>query len=79
MVMSAIRKRCIEAVAGVLAVALMTLGSAEASVVASVDRSDIELNESFTLKITVDTAIDSEPDASAALERAGHPRRRSPD
>ncbi len=65
MVMSAIRKRCSEAVAGVLAIALMTLGSAEASVIASVDRSDIELNESFTLKITVDTAIDSEPDASA--------------
>ncbi len=36
-----------------------------AAVVASVDRADIELNESFTLKITVDTAIDLEPDASA--------------
>jgi len=46
-------------------VALLTLGTAEASVIASVDRSDIELNESFTLKITVDTAIDTEPDASA--------------
>jgi hypothetical protein len=39
--------------------------AAEAAVVASVDRADIELNESFTLKITVDTAIDTEPDASA--------------
>ncbi len=46
-------------------VALLTLGMAEASVIASVDRADIELNESFTLKITVDTAIDTEPDASA--------------
>jgi len=39
-----------------------------AAVVASVDRADVELNESFTLKVTVDTAIDTEPDASA-LER----------
>jgi len=46
-------------------VALLTLGMAEASVIASVDRADIELNESFTLKITVDTAIDTVPDASA--------------
>lgn len=36
-----------------------------AAVTASVDRSNIELNESFTLKVTVDTAIDTEPDASA--------------
>jgi len=41
--------------------------SAGAAVVASVDRTDVELNESFTLKVTVDTAIDTEPDA-AALE-----------
>lgn len=38
---------------------------AVAAVTASVDRSNIELNESFTLKVTVDTAIDTEPDASA--------------
>ena len=38
------------------------------AVTASVDRSNIELNESFTLKVIVDTAIDTEPDASA-LER----------
>ena len=37
----------------------------EAAVIASIDRSRIELNESFTLKVTVDTAIDVEPDASA--------------
>lgn len=40
---------------------------AMAAVVASVDRPEVELNESFTLKITVDTAIDVEPDV-AALE-----------
>lgn len=65
MVMSTKRKRWIQTVSGVWVVALLTLGIAEASVIASVDRSDIELNESFTLKITVDTAIDTEPDASA--------------
>ena len=58
-------KRRIKSVAGAWMLALMTIGSAEAAVIASVDRSDIELNESFTLKITVDTAIDIEPDASA--------------
>ncbi len=65
MVMRTKRKRRIKAVSNLLIVALLTLGTAEASVIASVDRSDIELNESFTLKITVDTAIDTEPDASA--------------
>lgn len=39
--------------------------AAVAAVTASVDRSNIELNESFTLKVIVDTAIDTEPDASA--------------
>ncbi|HEX7719324.1 MAG TPA: BatD family protein, partial [Woeseiaceae bacterium] len=34
-------------------------------VVASIDRDTIELNESFTLKVLVDTAIDREPDAAA--------------
>lgn len=58
-------KRWIKAVSAALLFAVMTFGSAQAAVIASVDRSDIELNESFTLKITVDTAIDTEPDASA--------------
>lgn len=40
----------------------------QAAVIASVDRATVELNESFTLKITVDTAIDTEPDASAVEE-----------
>ena len=65
MVMRTKRKRRIRAASYLLMVALLTLGTAEASVIASVDRSDIELNESFTLKITVDTAIDTEPDSSA--------------
>jgi BatD DUF11 like domain len=37
--------------------------NALAAVVATVDRADVEINESFTLKVTVDT--DVEPDASA--------------
>ena len=65
MVISTKRKRWIKALSRVWVVELLTLGIAEASVIASVDRADIELNESFTLKITVDTAIDTEPDASA--------------
>lgn len=44
---------------------LLAAGDARAAVVANVDREDVELNESFTLKITVDTEIDAEPDASA--------------
>jgi hypothetical protein len=47
---------------------LLTGICAQAAVIASVDRADVELNESFTLKITVDTAIDVEPDASALEE-----------
>ncbi len=65
MVMRLRIKRRIKVVSGAWVLALMMIGSAEAAVIASVDRSDIELNESFTLKITVDTAIDIEPDASA--------------
>lgn len=44
---------------------LMAVTTVNAAVVASVDRGRIDLNESFTLKVTVDTAIDVEPDASA--------------
>ena len=42
--------------------------SAQAAVIAAIDRANVELNESFTLKITVDTAIDVEPDALALEE-----------
>ena len=41
---------------------------ARASVIAAVDRANVELNESFTLKITVDTAIDVEPNADSLDE-----------
>jgi hypothetical protein len=47
---------------------LLPFASLQAAVIASVDRSNVELNESFTLKITVDTAIDVEPDATALDE-----------
>lgn len=47
---------------------LMSAGIVQAAVIASVDRATVELNESFTLTITVDTAIDIEPDASALEE-----------
>lgn len=53
---------------GVLAWLIVFGPIAEAAVVASVDRGRIDLNESFTLKVTVDTAIDTEPDASALEE-----------
>jgi hypothetical protein len=36
-----------------------------ATVTASIDRADIELNESFTLELTTDTNIDQQPDISA--------------
>ena len=65
MVMSTNRQRWIKSVAGILVVALLMPAYTDAAIIASVDRSDIELNESFTLKITVDTAIDIEPDVSA--------------
>jgi len=48
--------------------ALVLAGAADAAVIASIDRANVELNESFTLKITVDTAIDVEPDAQALEE-----------
>lgn len=38
---------------------------ASAAVVARIDRNDVELNESFTLEVTVDTAVDLEPEDSA--------------
>jgi hypothetical protein len=59
-----------ERTAGVLfgTLLLLTVGIAHGAVIASVDRANVELNESFTLTITVDTAIDIEPDASALEE-----------
>lgn len=43
----------------------LAAGPAAAAVVAAIDRNDVELNESFTLDVTVDTAVDLEPDVSA--------------
>ncbi len=51
-----------------LAAAWLPVTPLYAAVIASVDRTNVELNESFTLKVTVDTAIDVEPDASALEE-----------
>ena len=48
-----------------LAAVLLLCVNTQAAVIASVDRADVEINESFTLKVLVDTRIDLEPDASA--------------
>jgi hypothetical protein len=61
-------RRRIKAALGTTVLMFISIGIAQAAVIASVDRADIELNESFTLKITVDTAIDTEPNASALEE-----------
>ncbi len=42
-----------------------SISTVNAAVIASVDRANVELNESFTFKVMVDTSIDIEPDASA--------------
>ncbi|MBT8077370.1 MAG: BatD family protein [Gammaproteobacteria bacterium] len=46
------------------AVVLMLFGHAHAEVVASVDRASVELNESFTLKLSVDSEVSAVPDVS---------------
>ncbi|MGY8794476.1 MAG: BatD family protein [Woeseiales bacterium] len=66
MVKSCIRK-ILFLFTSVMAMLLLAL-PVQASVVAAVDRANVELNESFTLKITVDTAIDIEPNADALDE-----------
>jgi len=49
-------------VAAVLTAAMcLHAATASAAVVASVDRASVELNESFILKLTVDTQLDAEP------------------
>ena len=45
--------------------ALLPAAGAHATVTATVDRSNVELNESFLLEVVVDTNIDLEPDISA--------------
>ena len=51
-----------------LAALLLFSGAAPAEVIASVDRSSVELNESFILKLTIDSQTDAEPDAAALDE-----------
>lgn len=59
----------VKAGVSILALALaLTAGSAAAAVVARVDRTDIELNESFTLEIVSDSNIDMQPDITALQE-----------
>ena len=60
----------------VFAILLLPALTVDAAVVASVDRADVEINESFTLKVLVDTDVDVEPDASA-LETDFHVGQRS--
>jgi hypothetical protein len=45
--------------------ALLFTANAWAAVTATVDRADVEINESFTLKVLVDADVDVEPDVSA--------------
>ena len=47
-----------------LLASLVLSGAAVATTTATVDRADIELNESFTLELTTDTNIDLQPDTS---------------
>ena len=68
MVSAPLRVRLFAAAAAALLALAVPAQQARASVVAAVDRSDVELNESFTLDVTVDTAIDLEPDVSALEE-----------
>lgn len=65
MVNTQYKKRLAVVSNSLLITSLWFAGVASAAVVASVDRSNVELNESFTFKVMVNTAIDIEPDASA--------------
>lgn len=48
-----------------IAAALLPAATGHAAVTATVDRAEVEINESFTLKVQVDTDVDAVPDASA--------------
>lgn len=48
-----------------LLLATLSPGLSGAAVIATVDRDEVELNESFTLKVIVDSAIEVVPDVSA--------------
>jgi len=62
------RKTMIWKVSALFAALLFFSGSAPAEVIASVDRSSVELNESFILKLTIDSQTNAEPDAAALEE-----------
>lgn len=47
-----------------LLLGMLGVAAAQATTTAQVDRSDIELNESFTLELTTDSNIDLQPDVS---------------
>ena len=55
----------------IILVLLLCAAQAHAGVTASIDRADIELNESFTLELTADSNIDLMPDVSV-LEKDFH-------
>jgi hypothetical protein len=59
------RKKFLAGLCVAIAFLCAPVSGANAAVIASIDRVKVELNESFTLKILVDTAIDVEPKASA--------------
>ena len=61
--MVAAMQRTLSAVLVMLAVGIPAWSAA--AVIASVDRDEVELNESFTLKVIVDSAIEIVPDVSA--------------
>ena len=47
-----------------IAVLMLPFMHTQAAVIASIDRADIEINESFTLKVTTDIDFESKPDVS---------------
>lgn len=47
-----------------MAVLMLPVMHTQAEVIASIDRADIEINESFTLKVTTDIDLESKPDVS---------------
>ena len=57
-----VRQKSIRRTMIALMVVLLPGMNAYATVTASIDRADIELNESFTLEITTDSNIDKQPD-----------------
>jgi hypothetical protein len=47
-----------------IAILMLPVMYTQAAVIASIDREDIEINESFTLKVTTDIDLDTKPDTS---------------